>query len=541
MRLISDEAEIVKELRELERSGSLNIDKYKSKKLSNGLDNLDSDFKFESNNKCYFDKSFGFQDLNDKLYQKLVENSLEGILIIDVDGKILFSNPAVNNIFGFKNIEKIIGLNFLDLIHIDYRDKIIRDHKILSNEREGLLNTYKAVYSNGENIWIEGLSCKICFLKKEAIAVFVRDITHRQKTWSELVKLGDKYKALADMSTDGIIIIDQLGRINYANDSFADLCDKNKSQLNGILFRDFLSEKSIYQFQEIFITARKTGKIIKDIELEFIKNKDEIIPIELSISRLKNSNDEFTGFACTIHDITIHKKIENELKKSKKLKTDFMNIAAHELKSPITPIKGYLDLIISDKEINENAKKWGKISLRNTERLLNLVNDILDVSRLDNDTMIFNMEKINPIDIIVDVSDDIKPVLKKKNVSLVKKIPIETIHILGDKRRFEQVIKNILGNAAKFTDEGKIIVEARKIDNNLLIIIEDTGIGIRNDELKKVFSKFYQAYSGHDRIYEGTGLGLFICKEIINRHNGRIWAESKIGIGSKFFIEIKII
>lgn len=537
---ISDEAEIVKELRELEKSGSLNIDKFKTKKSSNGY-NVYSNLEFESNNKCYFDESLDFHNVNDKLYQKLVENSLEGIIIIDFEGKILFSNPASSDIFGFNNSKKIIGKSFLDLIHTDYRDKIISDMKILSHEDECLLNTYKAVYSNGENIWIEGLVCKINFLEKEVTAVFIRDITHRQKTWSELVKLGDKYKALADMSTDGIIIIDQLGLITYTNDSFAKLCDKNKSQLNGILFRDLLSENSVYQFQELFINARKTGKIIKDIELEFIKKNNEIIPIELSLSRLKNSNDEFTGVACTIHDITIHKKIENELKKSKKSKTDFMNIAAHELKSPITPIKGYLDLIISDEKINENAKKWGRISLRNTERLLNLVNDILDVSRLDNDTMSFNMEKINPINILVDASDDIKPILKKKKVSLIKKFPNEPFFILGDKRRFEQVVKNILGNAVKFTDNGQITIEAKRIDNNLLITIEDTGIGIRNEDIDKVFSKFYQAYSGHDRKYEGTGLGLFICKEIINKHNGRIWIESKIGKGSKFFIEIKII
>ena len=217
-----------------------------------------------------------------------------------------------------------------------------------------------------------------------------------------------------------------------------------------------------------------------------------------------------------------------------------MNIAAHELKSPITPIKGYLDLIVSDNKSNSNTKKWGKISLRNTERLLDLVNDILDVSRLDSDTMSFNMEKIQPINFLTETIEDVEPIIKKKKLILVKKIPNKLPYILGDKCRLEQVIKNLLGNAVKFTDKGKINIEAYEINDKILIIIEDTGIGISNYELDKIFTKFYQAYTGNDRKCEGTGLGLFISKEIIKRHNGKIWAESKIGVGTKFFIEIPI-
>lgn len=538
---MGDEAEIVKELRELEKSGALNIDKFSFNKSSEEFNKADMNYEINSDNKCYFDNSINFKNLNGKLYQKLVEKSLEGILIIDLQGKILFSNPAVLNIFGFNDNNDIVGKNFLDLIHPDYRDKLIKDQKLLFIGKNGVLNTYKAMKADGEKIWIEGLGCKTNFINEIAIAIFIRDISHRQKTWYELVKLGDKYKALADMSTDGIIIIDHLGRITYTNTSFERLCNKNKNQLNGKSFRDFLSGNSIYQFQELFFGARKTGKTIKDVELEFLNYKKEIIPIELSLSPLKNTNNEFTGIACTIHDITVHKQIENELKKSKKLKTEFMNIAAHELKSPITPIKGYLDLIISDSEVNHNTKKWGKISLRNTERLLQLVNDILDVSRLDSDTMSFNMEKMNPTELINEVAEDIEPILKKKKISLIKKFSREATYILGDKYRFEQVIKNILGNAIKFTDKGKIVLESKIIDDKLIITIEDTGIGMSNNDLEKIFTKFFQSYTGHDRKYEGTGLGLFICREIIKRHNGKIWAESKLGEGSKFYIEIPII
>lgn len=539
---MKEEAEIVKELRELDKIGAFEKNENKIKNKSaydlkqNNLNPLNIIEKNIEN-----DNYLKLEHLNQDLYKELIRNSLEGILILDFKGTILFVNPAVLKIFGFNFKKEILGHNFINLIHPDYQNKLKDDQNLLLSENEGFINTYKTASKNGETIWIEGIGCRIELLNENAYAFFIRDITSRQKTWSELVKIGDKYKALSDMSTDGILIIDNLGRIVYTNKSFEKLSGKYKEQLNGIPFRNFLSKESIYDYQEIFIGARKTGKIIKDIELEFINNKNEKIPIEISLLPLKNFNNELSGIALTIHDITVHKKIENELIKSKKLKTEFMNIAAHELKSPITPIKGYLDLIVSDDKANDNTKKWGKISLRNTERLLNLINEILDVSRLDSDTMSFNMEKINPKIFINERIEDIQPIIKKKKLILEKNIPNNLSYILGDKFRLEQVIKNLLGNSIKFTDKGKISITANEIDNKLQIIIEDTGIGISNHELDKIFLKFYQAYTGNDRKYEGTGLGLFISREIIKRHNGNIWAESKINHGTKFYVEIPVI
>jgi signal transduction histidine kinase len=241
---------------------------------------------------------------------------------------------------------------------------------------------------------------------------------------------------------------------------------------------------------------------------------------------------------CTIRDITERRKIEDELKKSERLKTEFMNIAAHELRSPVTPIKGYLDLIISDKNASKRVKDWAKVSLRNTERLLKLVNDILDVSRLDTDTMRFEMEKFNPVGILDEIAEDMKPVIEKKGLKFFAKKSKELPNIIGDRHRLTQVLKNLMVNAVKFTDHGSISLDVVQQSDHILITIKDTGIGISKDELNKIFNKFYQAYTGDDRKNEGTGLGLFICKEIVQKHNGEIWAESQLGKGSKFMIKL---
>jgi len=169
---------------------------------------------------------------------------------------------------------------------------------------------------------------------------------------------------------------------------------------------------------------------------------------------------------------------------------------------------------------------------------LKLVNDILDVSRLDSDTMKLDMWKLNTADILNEIAEDMKPAIENKNLEFKINVPGDLPHILGDRCRLLQVLRNIMENGIKFTDNGYISIEAKRERDYILISVEDTGTGISNEELKKIFTKFYQAYTGNDRNNEGTGLGLFICREIIEKHNGKIWVESKLRQGSKFFIKL---
>jgi signal transduction histidine kinase len=173
--------------------------------------------------------------------------------------------------------------------------------------------------------------------------------------------------------------------------------------------------------------------------------------------------------------------------------------------------------------------------------LLKLVNDILDVSRLDSDTMRFDMEKIDLVELLNEIVEDMKPAIMNKKLEFRVNIPSPLPHIIGDKNRLSQVLKNLIGNSLKFTDCGYIGLDVEKKDNHILIAVVDTGIGISKDELRKIFTKFYQAYTGEDRNNEGTGLGLFISKEIVKKHNGDIWAESEIGKGSRFIIQLPYI
>ncbi len=476
---------------------------------------------------------------SDNKFREIFDAASDFLLYIE-DEIILDINQNALDLGGLKR-EEIIGKRISELKEL-FSETDMKNHinAIKQANIKSKIRDYECdLKSKNGNIY-RFLFTADCIKEQDEIkGILIRgkDITQRQRAWEELVKLEKRYRILAETSADGVITIDTFGRLTYVNPSFQNMCARRKSQILATLFRDYLSDDSVYYFQQVFIDVRKKDEKIENIELELVHANGSIIPIEVNISPLKKEK-QFVGVVCTIRDITERRRIEDELKKSERLKTEFMNIAAHELKSPVTPIKGYLDLIISSKDANEQIKNWAKVSLRNAERLLGLVNDILDVSRLDTDTMRFEMEKLNPIEILNEIAEDMKPIIEVKNIKFIINIPKVLPNLMGDKHRLSQVLKNLLVNAIKFTDNGAITLEAVKKDKCIEIIVRDTGIGISKDELKKIFNKFYQAYTGDDRKNEGTGLGLFICKQILHKHNGILWAESELGRGSSFHIEL---
>lgn len=479
-------------------------------------------------------------DENIDFYNMLINNLIEGILVLDFKGTVLFANRALAKMIGLSDPEQAIGKNALDFVDKKYHKRVLKDQLLVRMGKGGFLDSYQINTLHGRKIWVEGLGCTIKYKGKKSNVVFIRNITDRRKTWDSLIKLEKKYRAIAEMSADGILTLDTLGTIRYVNPSLQTITKYKEPALLGKLFRELLSDESIYQFQQLLLDVRGKSKPIKNIELEIINGEDNIVPIELSISPLFKEGS-LQGFVCTVHDITDRKRMVEEMRKSQQLKNEFMNIAAHELKSPVTPIKGYLDLIISDNQTDEKIKQWAKVSLRNAERLLLLVNDILDVSRLDNDTMRFEMKKFDSTELVEEIIEDMRPCIEQKNLKFSVSIPDKLPYIFGDSNRLQQVLKNLFTNALKFTDKGSISFTASIDDNKLVLSVSDTGIGIDQDELDDIFEKFYQADTAESRKHEGTGLGLFICKEIIRKHKGTITANSIPVQGSTFTVKLPIL
>lgn len=232
-----------------------------------------------------------------------------------------------------------------------------------------------------------------------------------------------------------------------------------------------------------------------------------------------------------------------QLKKLDQLKSNFLNVTSHELRTPMSAIKGYVQMTIKQKlgEITEEQKKALTTVLRNIDRLDHLIQDILDVSRLESGTMKFVSEKTDIKTMVgeavatMQISADVKHMTI--DIEIEDKIPELTI----DQERIKQVMLNIINNAIKFSPERSIInIRAKKEDENILFEVQDHGRGIPKDKQEKVFAIFYQVDSGMDRKFGGAGLGLAICRGIVLAHGGKIWVESELGKGSTFFFTLPL-
>ena len=256
------------------------------------------------------------------------------------------------------------------------------------------------------------------------------------------------------------------------------------------------------------------------------------------------------------------KATNRKLEKLERLKSEFISIVSHELRTPLTAIKNAMDIILSGKagEMTENIEKFVSMGKRNAIRLSGIINDLLDISKIEAGKMDFKFELINIEPVIEYVKNNLSEVAKEKNLT-IKYIPSnEDVEIYADSNRLEQVLTNLVSNAIKFTpDAGEIeisskVVNARELQydncfeedikklqgNYLQVCVEDHGIGIERKDLNHVFDKFAQIENSLSRKVGGSGLGLPIARQLMEAHNGAIWCDSEINKGSRFYFVIPI-
>jgi len=496
---------------------------------------------------------------SEERFRELFENAKDGIVYIDNFGVIKDANKQTIEFFGGTKKE-LIGKQFTRIGILSLRE-IPGQLKIFSNVlrgKEGILfKTFKN--KKGEIITLE---CSVSALKREnknvGIIVIMRDVTQRAKMEEELLFKTSILEAQTETTLDGILIVDSNGKTIFYNKRFGEIWNipqsilntkNDKKMLDQVLYQ--LKDPSDFLNRVNYLYDHKEEKSRDEIELKDGKVFDRFS------SPLVDSKNIYHGRIWYFHDISDIKKAEEEIKKAKdelqksykglrvldKLKDEFMNVSAHELKTPLVPIIGYIELMLQNKKskINKKEREQLEICLKNAVRLKNLITDVSDVSKLETKNMKFDMKAVKIENIINSVAETFKPEIKNKNLNLVLNIQSNLPIIKGDSERLVQALSKLVENSVKFTDNGEIRISAQRQKNNIIVRVEDTGIGIAKDKIPKLFTKFFQADESPTRKTKGTGLGLSICKDIIKAHKGKVLAESKgLGKGSTFTFTLPI-
>ncbi len=270
--------------------------------------------------------------------------------------------------------------------------------------------------------------------------------------------------------------------------------------------------------------------IVREISLSSTGERAETI-YEALASPILGATGGTRGVVTVLRDITSQKELE-------RMKSNFLSVVSHELKTPLHSIKGFVDIILMGKtgQISETQADFLGTVRDQTAHLQNLINDLLESSRLESGQVKLRLTEVSLAEVAGVVADRLKPLADQGQIRLVNRISADIPSVEADYTRIEQVLTNLVDNAIKYTPpSGVVTMSAADLGAEVQVAVSDTGIGVPVGELERIFDRFYQVDGGSTRHYRGAGLGLTICKHIIEHHGGRIWAESDEGKGSTFF------
>ena len=326
--------------------------------------------------------------------------------------------------------------------------------------------------------------------------------------------------------TDGVIATDRRGRIILINDAALNILNVSRETVISNSIIDVLGLGEQYTFETL---VQEPDSLILDFSTE-----KELYILRASLSVIQKETGFVNGLIVVLHDITEHEKIDQE-------RREFVANVSHELRTPLTTMKSYLEALADGVWRDETiAPRFIEVTQTETERMIRLVNDLLQLSKLDSKDYELNTSWINFTRFFNKVIDRFE-LTKQENVVFVRKIPGEAIFIEIDEDKITQVLDNIISNALKYSPQGgKITFRVKELNEHIQVSVSDEGVGIPKADLSKIFDRFYRVDKARSRKLGGTGLGLAIAKEVVVAHGGEIWAESRENKGTTIFFTLPL-
>ncbi len=368
-----------------------------------------------------------------------------------------------------------------------------------------------------------------------------RELDERKRAEKALRESDEKYRALINDASDAILVADDKGNLLEVNKKAEELLGYTREELSNMNFTqihpDEELERTISAFKEI--TKNGSGSLI---DAQVLRKDRNIVYVDITGRVIKYSGKKI--IQGIFRDITERKEAEKtrfenlRLEAADKAKNEFLANMSHELRTPLNASIGFSELLTQGMagELSEKQKQYVDNILTSNQFLLTLINDILDLSKMEAGKIELVIEKMSVPATIKETLPLIKEKAMKHNVLLKTEFDPELEFIEADKQRFKQILFNLLSNAVKFSKDegGAVAITAKKEGDMARISVSDTGIGIKEENVGRLFRRFDQLESGICQKYGGTGLGLAITKQLVELHGGRIWAKSKYGEGSTF-------
>ncbi|HLP91867.1 MAG TPA: GAF domain-containing protein [Nostocaceae cyanobacterium] len=408
---------------------------------------------------------------------------------------------------------------------------------VQENHLWGLLITHKSS-NNGEwEAWQIDLfqqitnQIAIAIQQSELYQQLEKELLERQQVETALRRSENLFRSLNEFAPVGIFKTDTQGQILYSNPCCQRICGFTLEKSLGNGWINFIHPEDL----NIFLPQWKAGVEAHQqlcIEVRFLHEDGTIRICQIVAVPMFSEANQFMGYVGTIEDITDARNME-------KMKNEFISIVSHELRTPLTSIRGCLGLLTANtiRSQPEKMQKILEIASSDTERLTRLLNDILDLERLETNNFILHQQWCNAMTLINQAVDSMQTIAQSNNMSL--QVLPNSFQIWVDADRIIQTLVNLISNAIKFSPPNTTIkLGIEETSDSYLFKIQDQGRGIPNDKLESIFGKFQQIDASDSRKKGGTGLGLAICRNIIQQHGGKIWAESVLDQGSTFYFSI---
>ncbi|MBF0563739.1 MAG: response regulator [Nitrospirae bacterium] len=483
--------------------------------------------------------------------RNIINSSIDMIITVDEKFRIVEFNRAAEETFGYK-AEEVLGKN-VDMLLYDTGD----GKSVGSALRE--TGKYQGVITNRRNnneFFQSFISASVLRNAEGAIVGAMgisRDITEQRRAEDVLMTSEKRYRNLVENMHDFVMEIDPYGNFLFVNRPFAENTGYQMERLIGTNIIAYIHPEDSASFSLHCPLFKETPAIVRDFEYRFRKNDNSFIHLLTNGDPVYDYEGNLISYLFVSFDITKRKEAEEELKKAKEAaetansaKSEFLANISHELRTPMNGIIGMTELTL-DTHLSGEQRKYLHMVKESANSLMSLLNSILDFSKIESGKLEIEKIDFNLRETIENAVETLFSQANKKGLDLLCYVsPDIPDTLVGDAVRLRQIVVNIIGNAIKFADKGEIVVEVVRYgttsgdEATVNFSISDEGIGIPRDKIDKVFDSFTQVDGSITRKYGGTGLGLTICRQLVQLMNGRIWVESEEGTGTTFYFTIPL-